>query len=85
MFEHDVYLQMKAVLQELDFDFTEFTMDRFIAWIQEHTGREIRFVPWEMPPGLFGVWMSDADEPVEHIFIDNAIPLCIRCISSCMN
>lgn len=73
-FEDDVYLQMKTVLQGIDFDFAGFTMDRFTAWVQERHGREIRFIPWHMPPGLFGVWMSDADEPVEHIFIDKAIP-----------
>lgn len=70
----NVYTRMKTVLDSLDFDFSEFTMDRFAAWVQERHGREIRFTPWEMPPGLFGVWMSDADEPVEHVFIDRDAP-----------
>lgn len=70
----NVYARMKAVLASLDFDFNNFTMDRFTAWVQERHGREIRFVPWKMPPGLFGVWMSDADEPVEHVFVDSNVP-----------
>ena len=67
--------RMKVVLDDLDFDFSEFTMDSFVAWIESHIGRKIRFNPWPMPPGMFGVWMSDADEPVEHIFYDNTGPL----------
>jgi hypothetical protein len=71
-----VEARMKAVLGKLDFDFSQFTMDSFVAWIQRLKAREIRFIPWDMPPGLFGVWMSDADEPVEHLFIDkSASPL----------
>lgn len=72
----NIEARMKAVLDKLDFDFSRFTMDDFVAWIQARTGRAISFIPWDMPPGMFGVWMSDADEPVEHVFIDkNASPL----------
>jgi hypothetical protein len=72
----DVYARMKALLDEMDFDFSQFTMERFAAWVQERHDRKIRFTRWEMPPGMFGVWMSDAEEPVEHVFIDkNAPPL----------
>ncbi len=68
-------LRMKAVLDNLNYDFSEFTMDSFVAWIESHIGRKIRFKSWTMPPGMFGVWMSDADEPVEHIFYDDTGPL----------
>lgn len=67
--------RMKAVLDDLDFDFSEFTMDSFVAWIESRINREIRFKSWPMPPGMFGVWMSDAEEPVEHIFYDDAGPM----------
>ena len=60
-----VEAKMKAVLDELDFDFSQFTMDSFVDWIERSRGRKIRFIHWEMPPGMFGVWMSDADEPIE--------------------
>lgn len=67
---------MKALLGSLDYDFSQFTMDGFIEWVQTYIGRQIRFIPWEMPPGMFGVWMSDAEQPVEHVFIDkSAAPL----------
>lgn len=69
-----VEAKMKAVLDELDFDFSQFTMDSFVDWIERSRGRKIRFIHWEMPPGMFGVWMSDADEPIEHVFIDNSVP-----------
>ncbi len=72
----DIEARMKAVLDKLDFDFSKFTMDSFVAWVQERTGRAIHFIPWDTPPGMFGVWISDADEPVEHVFIDkSASPL----------
>jgi hypothetical protein len=68
------HVRMKALLTELDFDFREFTMDRFVAWVQERKGREIRFIPWQMPPGMFGLWMSDAEDPCEHVFFDSVAP-----------
>lgn len=66
--------RMKAVLDKLDFDFSQFTMDSFVDWIERRSGRKINFIQWEMPPGMFGVWMSDADEPFEHVFIDKNVP-----------
>ena len=65
---------MKAVLDNLDFDFSQFTMDSFVDWIERDRGRKINFILWDMPPGMFGVWMSDADEPIEHVFIDKDTP-----------
>lgn len=67
--------RMNAVLDDLDYDFSEFTMDSFVTWIESRIKREIRFKSWTMPPGMFGVWMSDAEEPVEHIFYDDTDPL----------
>lgn len=66
--------RMKAVLDKLDFDFSQFTMNSFVDWIERRSGRKINFIQWEMPPGMFGVWMSDADEPFEHVFIDKNVP-----------
>jgi hypothetical protein len=66
---------MKAVLTGLDYDFRTFTMDSFVSWLETRLGREIRFKSWPMPPGLFGVWLSDAEEPVEYIFYDDKGPL----------
>ncbi len=72
----NIETRMKTVLDTLDFDFSRFTMDGFVAWIQARRGREIRFIPWNTPPGMFGAWISDADEPIEHVFIDkNVSPL----------
>jgi hypothetical protein len=69
-----VEARMKALLDSLDYDFSRFTMDDFIDWVQAYKGRRISFIPWDMPPGMFGVWMSDADEAVEHVFIDKNTP-----------
>ncbi len=66
--------RMNAVLDKLNFNFSDFTMDGFVAWVQAHIGREVRFIPWDMSSNMFGVWISDADEPVEHVFIDKNTP-----------
>lgn len=68
------HARMKAVLAELGYDFRQFTMDHFVAWVQERKRREIQFIPWHMPPGMFGLWMSDAEDPYEHVFFDSAAP-----------
>lgn len=72
----DVKAKMKAVLDGLAFDFSNFTMDGFVSWLQERTAREIEFIFWEMPPGLFGVWLSGPELGTEYIFVDkSAAPL----------
>ncbi|HIP70476.1 MAG TPA: hypothetical protein EYH05_03670 [Anaerolineae bacterium] len=70
----NIEAKMEARLEELDFDFNDFTMDRFVAHIQQITEREILFVGWPMPPGLYGAWISDAEEPREFIFYDKTLP-----------
>lgn len=65
---------MAAKLAELNFDFDDFTMDRFVAHVEKLKGREIHFVPWSMPPRMYGAWISDAEEPREFVFYDQDIP-----------
>lgn len=65
---------MKAKLNQMDFDFSQFTMERFVAYVEQERGRKILFIPYSMPVGMFGVWMSDADEPYEYVFYDRTAP-----------
>ena len=66
--------QVGARLAELNFDFADFTMERFVAHVQQVKGREIHFMGWPMPPNMYGAWISDAEEPREFIFYDKTLP-----------
>ena len=60
--------RMKALLTELDYDFSRFTLDGFARWLAKRRGRPIVFVPWEMPPNLSGAWV--ASDGQDYIFFD---------------
>lgn len=58
----------QKVLQELNFDFATFTMDGFFRAIEAKKGCEIITLPWNMPPAMFGAWISDKNGTREYIF-----------------
>ena len=60
--------RMKALLTELDYDFSRFTLDGFVHWLAKRRGWPIVFVPWEMPPNLSGAWV--ASDGQDYIFFD---------------
>jgi len=67
---------VRKILSDLNYDFDDFTINHFSDWIGDLKGRTIIRIAWDMPPGLFGAWMSDGDEPREYIFYRrNASPL----------
>ncbi len=63
----------RKIIKELNFDFSTFTMHRFLCAVEEQKGREMITVPWNMPPTMFGAWISDGDEPREYIFYRNDV------------
>jgi hypothetical protein len=65
----------KKILNELNYDFRAFTIEHFISWIEEIKHRKIVLIPWKMPSGMFGAWMSDGDEPREYIFYRDNVTL----------
>jgi hypothetical protein len=63
----------EKILRELQYNFQEFTINGFLSFIGEKRGRQIIATPWNMPPTVYGAWMSDGEEPKEYIFYrDNA-------------
>ena len=49
---------MQALLKSLDYDFDNFTMDGFRAYLEHRRDRKLVFVPWSMPPSLTGAWLA---------------------------
>lgn len=70
----DANTQAEKILKAFHFDFATFTLPGFMQAIGQSRGRKIIPVPWDMPLGLFGAWMSDGDEPQEYIFYRNDVP-----------
>ena len=68
-------LNAERILKELRYDFHTFSIDRFISFVGETKGREIITIPWDMPPTLFGAWLSDDEDPREYIFYRDNVPL----------
>ncbi len=45
--------RMRELLNEIDYDFTDFTIEGFARWLEARRGRKIVFLPWTMPsPGF---------------------------------
>ena len=70
----DTTTRMRRKLAELNFDFSQFTMERFADYVGEFTGSEINFIGWDMPPGLFGAWVSLKDRASDYVFYDKNSP-----------
>ena len=70
----DTKTKIKKTLQELQFDFTNFTMTNFLQTVRQTRGREIITIPWETPSNIFGAWVSDDQEAKEYIFYRNNVP-----------
>ena len=60
--------QARKILSELNYDFRAFTIEHFANWIETVKGRKILLIPWKMPSGLFGAWMSDGEISQEYFF-----------------
>ena len=67
----NINAKVHKILEEIQFNFADFTMDSFIQQVGIVKSREILTIPWDMPATLFGAWVSDGDEPREYIFYRN--------------
>jgi hypothetical protein len=54
MRRHHVRARMQAVLNNLNYDFSHFTLDGFSEWLANQRNRKIVFVPRSLPPKIFG-------------------------------
>ncbi|MBN1317203.1 MAG: hypothetical protein JXA42_17095 [Anaerolineales bacterium] len=63
-----VKTRMRALLDEIDYDFSHFTLDDFVHWLEKWRERQIIFVPRDMPSTLFGAWVKAGG--TDYIFFD---------------
>lgn len=64
--------KLAKILDNLGYDFRQFTMRNFIARVEQQTGRTIHFVAWGMPKKIFGAWIAGPDE--DYIFFSERLP-----------
>ncbi len=63
---------MQALLDSLDYDFSQFTLEDFVSWLEWRRGRKIKFVAQEMPATLHGAWLKGIDE--DFVFFEANTP-----------
>ena len=66
--------KVKQIMRELSFDFGSFSIEGFLSWVGQQRNREFVAIPWSMPTGMFGAWISDRDSPREYIFYRDDVP-----------
>ena len=49
---------MQALLESLDYDFDDFTLEGFRSYLEHRRGRKLVFVPWQLPASLTGAWLA---------------------------
>jgi alkanesulfonate monooxygenase SsuD/methylene tetrahydromethanopterin reductase-like flavin-dependent oxidoreductase (luciferase family) len=64
---------MCAILEEVDYDFSQFTMEGFRCWLEQRRGRRIEFVPWTPRSTLSGAWLA-ATNGCDYVFYDEDTP-----------
>jgi hypothetical protein len=54
----DIEACMQALLDSLQYDFENFTIEGFVEWVARSRGRPIAFVPRALPSKVFGAWVK---------------------------
>ena len=60
--------EIESKIQAMDFNFAEFTIERFGQRVGELIGRKIVFLPWDMPQWMYGAWISIENSKRDYIF-----------------
>jgi hypothetical protein len=54
--------EAQAILDSLDYDFSEFDPDSFTKWVEERSGKPVHFIPAACSSlGSTGFWITDDD------------------------
>jgi hypothetical protein len=74
MFFNSLQQRIKRKLDQLNFDFENFSIEALVKYLEESRGRSIKFIPQEFPPDLHGGWITSKDYKLEYIFLNKALP-----------
>ena len=72
MNQRDTKIRMQTLLDSLDYDFRQFTLDDFTRWLERHRGRKIAFIPLPLPAAMFGAWVKGITE--DCVFYEQNTP-----------
>lgn len=64
--------ELRCIINDLDYDFSHFSIDEFVDWLQAKKRRRIDLVSWVLPPSISGAWLSTVS--TEYIFYDENAP-----------
>jgi len=68
--------RMQALLADIDYDFSQFTLQGFARWLEARRGREILFVPFHFEqPEVSGSWLAYAHCDYVFYETENTPPL----------
>ena len=68
--------RMQTLLEEeIDYDFSQFTMEGFVNWLEERRGRKIECIPYQITsPFLSAAWVA-SDEQDYVFYLKDAPPV----------
>ena len=61
--------QMRRILSDLNYDFSQFTLAGFIGWLEQSEQRVFHCHPATLPAPIFGTW-NTTDNREEYILFD---------------
>jgi hypothetical protein len=62
--KQNVKTRMQGILDNLNYQFEDFTVDGFVEWVEQQRERPIVFLPQALPSPIFGAWVKGHDRDV---------------------
>lgn len=69
-----IMVRMQVKINEMAFDFNNFELGSFVAWLEDTRARTFHRVPLSMPAGFSGAWFTDEELPYEYILFNCNLP-----------
>ncbi|MCI0562761.1 MAG: hypothetical protein MN733_30130 [Nitrososphaera sp.] len=66
--------RMQARINEMAFNFHDFELTNFFAWLEATRERKFYRIPLSMPIGFTGAWFTDEEFPYEYIIFNGILP-----------
>ena len=63
--------RVKAVIDALGYDFSRFSLEHFLSWVESYRGRTIQVIDIPFSSSLFGFWCPA--ETQDYIFVQSSL------------